>query len=152
MQVAARELATALSGNGRGTIKNGLVNACKHRQPHTNIIHHGDHTMNERTFQPTVTALLDPDWVEVIEELIDRDPTVSLAFAVEPKPMGQYVCEQGLPCDPYAWGYRTVADCEAFILAYRDTAALWAGMVQAVNDGQLALALADEFVGGNQHD
>jgi hypothetical protein len=102
------------------------------------------------TFQPTVTHLLDPDWYIEIQAVINAMPE-TLADVLEPALLGQFHAEHGEPCEPTRY-YAKLHDIEAYLIGYKDTAALWAGMVQAVNDGQLALALADEFMGGNQHD
>lgn len=65
-------------------------------------------------------AILEDDWVEVItEELIlmpDRVP-----FSVEPALLGAYDAAQGNPCMPYERGYRTLADCESYIAAWKDS-------------------------------
>lgn len=64
-------------------------------------------------------AILDDEWVEVItEELIlmpDRVP-----FSVEPSVLGAYDARQGNPCMPYERGYRTLADCEDYIVAWNE--------------------------------
>lgn len=65
------------------------------------------------------TAILDDEWVEVItEELILMPDRV--AFSVEPSALGAYDGQQGNPCMPYERGYRTLADCENYIAAWRD--------------------------------
>lgn len=81
----------------------------------------------------TTQKLLDNDWAIAITEEIQANPH-GIAFSVEPALMGQYDCECGLPCEPYERGYRTLADVEDYLWAYKDTAAAWASTVQGIND------------------
>lgn len=85
--------------------------------------------MNTRTVQ----HLLDPDWIIAVQEALETYPT-SVSLVVEPSVMGQYCAEQGMPCDPLAHGYTKLGDVELYCLAYRDTAALWAEMVDDANE------------------
>ena len=80
----------------------------------------------------TVQHLLDAEWIIAVQEAMTDYPD-SLPLVVEPAVMGQYDAEQGNPCDPTGRGYRTLGDTEAYIVAYRDTTALWAEMVEAQN-------------------
>lgn len=81
------------------------------------------------------TAFLDDEWVAVItEELILMPDRV--AFSVEPAILGCYDATQGNPCMPYERGYRTLADCESYIAAWKDSNSVWADMVRELVDYQ----------------
>jgi hypothetical protein len=83
------------------------------------------------TQQSTVTNLLDPEWIAVVEEHLQTYPT-AVALVIEPAILGQYHAQLGLPCDPYH--YARPSDWDDYLIAYNDTVALWAEMVQAKND------------------
>lgn len=82
--------------------------------------------------QSTVQYLLDPEWVQVIGEHLQTYPN-AVALVIEANCLGQYDCEQGLPCDPYARGYTKPEDINAYMQAYTDAAKLWASMVDEFN-------------------
>lgn len=84
-------------------------------------------------FERTVNDLLDADWHVEITEQLTANP-MGIAFAVEPALMGQYCAERGEPCEPLRYGYTRLADVEAFCIAWHDTVALWATIVQRKND------------------
>lgn len=81
----------------------------------------------------TPTFLLDQDWVEVVSDTL-ASPAVT--FAVEPQVMGMYDAQMGRPMQPEAY-YRTVVDCHAYIIAYKEMTEIWAAMLGSVNDGAL---------------
>jgi hypothetical protein len=81
--------------------------------------------------QRTVQNLLDPEWHTTIAQQLVIYPMPELV--IEPSCLGQYMAEIGQPCEPRKW-YTSPSDIEAFIVAYDDTTALWAEMVEAAQD------------------
>ena len=88
-------------------------------------------TQNATT--PTVTDFLDADYHAVIAEHIAMYP-MAIAMVVEPNLMGRYDAETGMPCDPIARGYMTLADCEQYVIGWSDTAAFWEAQAEEYDD------------------
>lgn len=64
----------------------------------------------------------DDQWQRDIEDAIDGMPE-TLDFCT-PECAGQMDAEEGMNCDPTRHGFRTVLECEAYIIAWKDTVAL----------------------------
>lgn len=79
----------------------------------------------------TVQHLLSEDWIAVVEEHLQAYPTAA-ALVVEPAVLGQYHAQVGAPSDPYH--YTKPSDWDDYLVAYNDTVALWAEIVQGVID------------------
>lgn len=105
--------------------------------------------MNTNTFQPSITHLLDEDWLVVIQAEIDAQPD-TLADIVEPQLLGRFDAEMGMPCDPTKY-YARLGDIEQYIWGYNDTVALWAEIVQGFNEAARQAA-NDEYAIENDHD
>lgn len=103
--------------------------------------------MSERTVQ----CLLDADWIVAINEELERNP-MGVAFAVEPIALGQYDAECGNACDPVGRGYTRLGDIEMYLVAYKDTSALWAEIVQAKNEQSWLDGELQELVDGMEDD
>lgn len=84
------------------------------------------------TQQSTVTHLLDPEWITVVEEHLQAYPT-AVAMVIEPQILGQYHAQLGAPCEPYVY-YTKLADICAYEIAYVDTVSLWAEIIGKKND------------------
>lgn len=81
----------------------------------------------------TVTHLLEPEWVEVVQEHLQVYAN-AVPLVIEANLLGQFDCEQGLPCDPYSRGYSKPEDINGYMQAYADTATLWAQTVADANE------------------
>jgi hypothetical protein len=84
--------------------------------------------------QRTVQHLLDREWHTIIAQQLVIYPMPELV--IEPACLGQYDAELGLPCDPAGRGYFKLGEVNDYVTAYDDTVALFAEMVQDVNDAQ----------------
>ena len=81
--------------------------------------------MNAQTqlFCTMLMAMCDEDlWRISVDNEIDSMPE-TLDFCT-PEYIGHMDAEEGLDCDPTQHGFRTVLECEAYIVAWKDTVAL----------------------------
>lgn len=73
---------------------------------------------NQLYFTQMIDAMLDADWRERIDDQIDATPE-TMDFCT-PEAVGRLDAEEQLECDPTRHGYRTVLECEAYILGFKD--------------------------------
>lgn len=94
--------------------------------------------MNAQTQYPTPYTL-DALWLDAIEDELERGSTPS---AIEPCVMATYDVMFGRPLAPELY-YRTVLECEQYIVVYKAAAQAWAARVEEVNAGVYILSDAE---------
>src|SRR5690606_10771759 len=89
--------------------------------------------------QPATPYTLDALWLDAIEEALESGST---PCPIEPCILAVYDTMHGRPMSPELY-YRTVADCEMYILCYKASAQAWAARVEEVNAGVYVLSDAE---------